>query len=248
MLNNRLNYHMARKTALSVISPHTGITTDGLSRTSVLYERLREDLLHGDLKAGEKLAVAALSERYAFGASPVREALSRLSSEGLVERVDQRGFRAAVVDFAELPVLTQTRCELEGLALRQSIACRTPAWEEKLVLIVHRLSKTPRSLSPTSYVRNPAWEELHSEFHNTLIANCPSRWLRQFCNTLAEEAFRFRQVAASSNYTKRDEHAEHIELFQASIQGDADKAAHLLQSHYLHTSHLTSQAVKPPGG
>ncbi len=237
---------MPRKSALSVISPSTGITKDGLSRTSVLYERLREDLLHGDLKAGEKLAVAALSERYEFGGSPVREALSRLSSEGLVERIDQRGFRAAALDFAELPVLTQTRCDVESLALRQSIALRSSPWEEKLVLIVHRLSKTPRSLSPMSYVRNPAWEELHGEFHMALIANCPSRWMRQFCNTLAEEAFRFRQVAASSNYARRDEHAEHVALFQASINGDADLAVQLLQSHYQRTAHLTSQAVSLP--
>ena len=107
---------MARKSALSLVSPSTGIAQSGLSRTSVVYERLRQDLLHGDLKAGEKLAVASLSMRYAFGASPVREALSRLSAEGLVEQIDQRGFRAAALDFSELPVLTQTRCELESLA------------------------------------------------------------------------------------------------------------------------------------
>ena len=62
---------MARKSALSLVSPSTGIAQSGLSRTSVVYERLRQDLLHGDLKAGEKLAVASLSIRYAFGASPV---------------------------------------------------------------------------------------------------------------------------------------------------------------------------------
>jgi GntR family transcriptional regulator, carbon starvation induced regulator len=238
---------MPRKSALSVISPTTGVAQEGMSRSSVVYERLREDLLHGDLKAGDKLAVATLSERYAFGASPVREALSRLSSEGLVERIDQRGFRAAVVDFSEVPLLTQTRCELEGLALRQSIALRNVAWEERLVVIVHRLSKTPRSLSQTSYVRNPVWEELHGEFHASLIENCPSRWMRQFCKTMAEEAFRFRQVAASINYAKRDEHAEHVALFQASINGDADKAVALLNAHYQRTAHLTSQAVNPSG-
>ena len=41
---------MARKSALSVISPSTGMAQSGLSRTTVVYERLRQDLLHGDLK------------------------------------------------------------------------------------------------------------------------------------------------------------------------------------------------------
>jgi len=234
---------MARKSALSVISPSTGMAQSGLSRTTVVYERLRQDLLHGDLKAGEKLAVASLSQRYAFGASPVREALSRLSAEGLVEQIDQRGFRAAALDFTELPVLTQTRCELESLALRQSIAGRNKAWEDALVVIVHHLAKTPRSLSAESYVRNPVWEDLHAQFHTALIANCPSRWLKQFCSTLTTEAFRFRQVAAAKSYAKRDEHAEHMALFQASIDGQADQAAALLQAHYQRTTVLTSQAA-----
>ena len=234
---------MARKSALSVISPSTGLAQDGLSRTSVVYERLRQDLLHGDLKAGDKLAVAALSKRYAFGASPVREALSRLSAEGLVEQIDQRGFRAAALDFAELPVLTQTRCELESLALRQSIALKNKAWEDALVIIIHHLAKTPRSLSVDTYVRNPVWEDLHAQFHSTLIANCPSRWLKQFCGALTGEAFRFRQVAASKSYAKRDEHTEHMALFQASIDGNADQAVALLQAHYKRTSVLTSQAA-----
>lgn len=234
---------MARKSALSVISLSTGIAQDGLSRTSVVYERLRQDLLNGDLKAGDKLAVASLSQRYAFGASPVREALSRLSAEGLVEQIDQRGFRAAALDFAELPLLTQTRCELESLALRQSIALKSKAWEDALVIIVHHLAKTPRSLSAESYVRNPVWEDLHAQFHTALIANCPSRWLRQFCDTLTGEAFRFRQVAASKSYAKRDEHTEHMALFQASIEGNADQAVALLQAHYQRTSVLTSQAA-----
>ncbi len=234
---------MSRKSALSFVSPDTGITHDGLSRTSVVYERLRQDLLHGDLKAGEKLAVAALSERYVTGASSVREALSRLSAEGLVEQIDQRGFRAARLDFTELPALTKTRCEIESLALTQSIALRNSAWEENLVVILHRLSKTPRSLSQISYVRNPVWEDLHADFHAALLANCPSRWLRRFCHTLSEEAFRFRQVAASSNYARRDEHAEHVALFQASISGSTTQATNLLQSHYQRTEQLTSQSV-----
>jgi DNA-binding GntR family transcriptional regulator len=234
---------MARKSALSLVSPSTGIAQSGLSRTSVVYERLRQDLLHGDLKAGEKLAVASLSMRYAFGASPVREALSRLSAEGLVEQIDQRGFRAAALDFSELPVLTQTRCELESLALRQSIALRSKAWEDALVVIVHHLAKTPRSLSDKSYVRNPVWEDLHAQLHTTLIANCPSRWLKQFCSTLTGEAFRFRQVAAFKSYAHRDEHAEHMALFQASIDGNADLAVALLQAHYQRTSSLTSEAA-----
>ena len=94
---------MARKPALSLVSTSSGDVVDGLSRSSLLYNLLRQDLLHGVFSSGDKLAVMALSTRYTMGASSVREALSRLSSEGLVERIDQRGFRVASLDWAEIP-------------------------------------------------------------------------------------------------------------------------------------------------
>lgn len=237
---------MARKPALSLVSTFSGEMVDGLSRSSVVYDLLRQDLLHGVFAPGERLAMLALSTRYAMGASSVREALSRLSSEGLVERIDQKGFRVASLDWSELPVLLQTRCQVEGLALRDSIQRRTPAWEDGLVLLVHRLSKTPRSLAPDKYVINPVWEELHAQFHQALLANCASRRLRQFCASLADDAYRFRQLAASQNYAVRDE-AEHVAIFNACISGNEDEAVALLESHYRRTAALTqvAQAMAP---
>jgi GntR family carbon starvation induced transcriptional regulator len=232
---------MSRKPALSVVSSSSGDVVGGLSRSSVLYNLLRQDLLHGAFAPGEKLAVQALGTRYAMGASSVREALSRLSSEGLVERIDQKGFRVAGLDWAELPILLQTRCQVEGLALRDSIHRRTSAWEDNLVLLVHRLSKEPRSLAADKYVLNPAWEQLHLQLHQALLANCASRWLRQFCASLTDEAYRFRQVAASQSFAKRDE-AEHIAIFQASIDGRAEEAVALLEAHYRKTAALTQGA------
>lgn len=232
---------MARKPALSLVSSSSGEIVDGLSRSSVVYDLLRQDLLHGIFTPGEKLAVVALSTRYAMGASSVREALNRLSSEGLVEHIDQKGFRVASLDWTELPILLETRCQVEGLALRDSIKHRTPAWEDRLVLLVYHLSKTPRSLATDKYVINPVWEELHAQFHQALLANCSSRWLRQFCASLADEAYRFRQVAASRNYAVRDE-GEHVGIFNACISGNEDDAVTLLEAHYRHTAALTQVA------
>lgn len=233
---------MARKHALSLVAASSHDVADGLSRSSVVYNLLRHDLLHGVFTPGEKLGMVALCTRYGMGASSVREALSKLSSENLVERVDHKGFRVAGLDCSELPVLIQTRCDVEVLALRDSIRRRTPEWEDKLVLLIHRLSKTPRSLAADKYMLNPAWEELHAQFHQTLIANCSSRWLRQFCASLADEAYRFRQVAASQNYAKRDE-AEHVDMFNACISGNEDEAAALLEAHYRRTATLTQLAT-----
>jgi len=235
---------MARKPALRSESPEEGRAT---TRASAVYELLRADITHGALEPGSKLRVEAICKRYEVGASPLREALNRLSAEGLVARTDQRGFSVATLRWDELPILTRNRFQLESLALRESIEQRDAAWEDQLVLLVHHLSRTPRSLAADHYVPNPAWETLHREFHRALLARCPSRWLLGFCDSLADEAYRFRQVAAGKSFSKRNEHAEHVAIFEAAIEGRADDAVRLLGEHYTRTAAVVATQARARG-
>lgn len=236
---------MARKSALSEVSER-GVAS--ATRASAVYEQLRADIAHGQLEPGAKLRVGAMCSRYGVGASPLREALSRLSSEGLVDRTDLRGFSVAPLHWDELPILTQNRVQVESIALRESIDRRDAEMEDKLVLLMHRLSRTPRSLAPDSHVTNPAWEALHRDFHRTLLSRCPSRWLRGFCDSLAEESYRFRQVAAGKTFSKRDEHAEHVAVFEAVIEGRGDDAVKALEAHYLRTADVVAAQARPGRG
>src|SRR5687768_3832868 len=97
---------------------------------SVAYQRLREDIINAKHAPGGRLRVQELSERYALGPSPIREALNRLSRDGLVTLSDRRGFSVTPLSRAHLEELTRTRCWLNELALRQSIAGGDAAWEE----------------------------------------------------------------------------------------------------------------------
>ena len=228
---------MPRKPALA----NQTLDATGTTRASAVYDALRSDILHGGFKPDDKLKVDLVSTRYGVGASPVREALNRLSAEGLVTRNDQRGFSVAALRWDDLATLTSTRCQVEAIALGESIAARQPAWEDALALLVHRLSRTPRSLADSHFVPNPEWEALHRQFHDQLLANCPSRWLRDFCASLSTEAYRYRQLAASRNFSSRNEHAEHLALFHAAIEGRADDAVQLLTDHYRRTSKSVSE-------
>ncbi len=108
--------------------------TDGRNLSERAYDLIRRDVLNGVLIPGEKLQIEAVSDRYGIGVAPVREALNRLSSEGLVERKSQRGFFVAEISMAALEELVKTRIWLETLALRESIVHWNEEWEEKLVL------------------------------------------------------------------------------------------------------------------
>lgn len=215
------------------------VTAHGMAtRATSLVDRLRADLLGGVLEPGSKLAIEALGERYATGQTPLREALNRLVADGLVERREQRGFAVAGISADDLAEITQTRCWLEEIALRQSIAAHRTDWEEALVLAHHRLSRTPRSLAEDRFEDNPAWEPLHRAFHRALIAGCGSRWLLGFCEQLADQHHRYRRLSAPRAFAKRGVQGEHRQLMDAALAGDADEAVARLQAHYRRTQQV----------
>lgn len=210
------------------------VTSGGASITAQLFDRLRDDILNGNLQPGQKLKIETLREQYSVGASPVREALSMLTSEGLVQRLDQRGFRVSEISVSAFEELLRTRCWLEERALRESIASGSAAWEEGVLLAHHRLTKTPRSAGPSDGA-SPKWETAHKLFHMSLLSACGSGFLIGFCEQLYDLNIRYRNIAGSVAYPSRNVAAEHLAICEAAIDGDADQAVKLLVEHYTDT-------------
>lgn len=207
------------------------------SATHGAYLTLRDLILTGQLPAGEKLKIEQLRGLLKTGASPVREALSLLTSDMLVERIDQRGFRAAPANKANFAEILALRCTLDDLALRQSIANATEVWEERLVLKHHHMRKA--ATQGTS-----AFEEAHKAFHMALLANSGSPMLERFCAQLYDLNIRYRYLAASgSKYQSRNIDAEHTRIMEAAIQRNADAASAGLLSHYRLTGEYLSREM-----
>ena len=227
---------------MASVTPESPGKPDGVGGTlaSSVYDMMRQDILKGDLPPGEKLRVEYLRDRYGVGASPIREALNRLSVDGVVVRVDQKGFRVAEVSVAELDELIKTRCWLEETAIRESIAAGDDAWEERLVLAFHRLSKTPRSADQVTSAMNPDWEVLHRAFHLALIGACGSRWLISYCEQLNDLADRYRQLAV---YPRRNELDEHKAIMDAAVNRKPDDAVEVLVDHYRRTADIIRDSV-----
>jgi DNA-binding GntR family transcriptional regulator len=209
---------------MNVIDPDVK-TPDG-SATQRAYRTLRKMIVTGDLKPGEKLKIDRLREALDTGASPIREALSLLTSDNLVERIDQRGFRTAEVSAANFEEILILRCTLEDLALRESIAAATQSWEEGIVLAHHRMERARNA-------RDPAFEDLHKDFHMALLANSPSPILLKFCSQLYDLNIRYRYLAGNAlNYQRRDVGDEHKGILDAAVARDAHTASERLLTHY----------------
>lgn len=227
-----------------------GSRTSTESFTRRAYARLREDIISGKLKPGRKLKIEELRRAYDIGSTPTREALSLLTSDCLVERMDQRGFKVCGVSAREFEELLNTRCWLEERALRESIRHGDAGWEEKVVLAAYRLTRVPRSGADDRFVANPEWERRHKRFHMTLISACNSSYLLKFCDQLYDQNVRYRQLAGEAAYPSRDITAEHGAIVDASLARDSGLAARLLTSHYVNTgrflkSQFEDRALQP---
>jgi DNA-binding GntR family transcriptional regulator len=218
------------------------VTPDGEaaegSATHRAYLALRDLIVTGAIKPGEKLKIDGLRQRLDVGASPIREALSLLTSDNLVERLDQRGFRAAAVSVENFEEILRLRCTLEDLALRESLGNATVAWEEGIVLAHHRMERA-KSGTGTDF------ETMHKGFHMSLLANAKSPILLKFCSQLYDLNIRYRFLAGGAlDYRKRDVSDEHRRILDAVIARDADDASTQLLTHYKTTGAFLSGLVE----
>src|SRR3546814_369960 len=95
------------------------------------FIELRRQLLSGALQPGEPLRLERLKQDLKIGFTPLREALMRLSSEGLVLAEEQRGFRVAPATLADLEDIMTSRAEIEALALQRAIRLGGDDWRSE---------------------------------------------------------------------------------------------------------------------
>jgi DNA-binding GntR family transcriptional regulator len=195
-----------------------------------VFNRLQSDLKANRFQPGERLRFQAMTSLYEVGIAPLREALSRLSEAGLVVQVGQKGFRVAEATLTDLMDVIETRRFLEVHAFQEAIRHGDERWESEVVASFHRFSKVARH-KPSTPEERAAWEERHTNFHQALIAGCPSRWLQQFWSVVFDHAERYRRLAIEVGHWTEDELKDHEDLMNVAIARDAEKAGELLQHH-----------------
>ncbi|CAG9271574.1 DNA-binding transcriptional regulator, GntR family [Paraburkholderia unamae] len=203
---------------------------------SAIHARLRRDILCGALKPGERLRVNDIAQRYGGGTIPTREALSRLTAELLVVYLDQRGFAVAPLSQEGLEDLTRARVWTAEVAVREAVRNGDAAWEERVLLAYHRLSKVSRYNSEDPPVQNEAYDPLHREFHLQLFSGCGSVWMVDTCMRLFDHAQRYRSLSRQAVVMPRE--CEHRDLVDAILQRRAEDAVALIGEHFRLTARI----------
>jgi DNA-binding GntR family transcriptional regulator len=204
------------------------------SHADRVHDELRSDILNGRFQPGERLKFAHLQAAYGASASTAREALTRLSQQGLVVSKPQSGYSVWPLSLPDLLELTVLRKDVEGLALRYAIENGDLAWQAELVAAHHVLEQTPQfEDGPTgeTVVRND-WASAHKRFHETLIRGCGSARLFDFAASLRSSIDLYLRWSCPAGIpADRDVAREHREILEAVVARDPMRALTTLSSH-----------------
>ena len=212
------------------------------------YDRLRADLLSCRLIPGEPIQIKETSA--ALGTNPiaVREALSKLTSDGLVVAEHQKGFRAAPISADALRDLTRVRIEIESSCLKSAITRGDIEWETNIVAALHRLVRTPLRAAGDPHRGNDEWSAHHALYHQALVGSCDSPLLLHIRDTLYAQSERYRRLSlpltefgGAAAYV-RDVNREHTEIAEAVIRREVELAITLMAAHFQKTTDMVLES------
>lgn len=193
------------------------------------YHQIKRDIIFGDLAPGAKLKLDGLRERYQASMSTLRETLNRLSSEGFVDALDQRGFFVTPVSRQDLVEIANLRVLLECHALRLSIKNGDTDWEGNLVAAHHKLHLMEKKMLGGDDSQKEDWKRYDWEFHLALIEACGSHNLLSLHAVLYDKYLRYQMLVLTNRGADAVE--EHRQVFEAALARDVDTAAATLKTH-----------------
>jgi DNA-binding GntR family transcriptional regulator len=207
-----------------------GVTVTAATRTGQIYEVLRSELLNGVLHPGQKLKVAEFVGRFGVSQSVIREALTRLTEQGLLVAAPQRGIRVRGLSIDDIAELTETRVQVESLALRLAIERGDLQWETGILAAHHRLERTPVLRDDGTVSED--WSLQHRDFHRALLTGCHNRRLESVANSLRDSAELYRRwYWVLTDDHQRDIAREHRQLKEFALARDAGRAIEVLAGH-----------------
>lgn len=191
----------------------------------VVFNTLRQAILKGELKPGERLMEIALAERLGVSRTPIREAMRKLELEGLVVMIPRRGAQVANITEKDLNDVLEVRIVLENMAVEN--ACNRMTEEE-----MDQLWASEKEFEQTMVDGNLVHlAEADVAFHEVIYKASDNRRLIQVLNNLREQIYRYRVEYLKDEDTRNDLVKEHRELTEAIRRRDVKAAQEISFRH-----------------
>lgn len=191
----------------------------------VVFKTLRQAILKGELKPGERLMEIALAEKLGVSRTPIREAMRKLELEGLVIMVPRKGAQVANITEKDLNDVLEVRIGLENMAIEKACCLMKEEDFQKLKEAEQHFAKVLEEGDLTELA------EADVEFHEIIYKASNNQRLLQLLNNLREVIYRYRIEYLKDEPTRLLLTQEHKEIYEAIHARDAQKAKAITFTH-----------------
>lgn len=191
----------------------------------VVFKTLRQEILTGKLKPGERLMEIQLANKLGVSRTPIREAIRKLELDGLVIMIPRRGAEVAQITLKDLKDVMEVRCALDVLAIE--LACDRMGREELNSL--YQACENFRDAVKTKDTRKLA--EADVAFHDAIVLSTGNTRLIQLVSNLSEQMYRYRFEYLKDATSHEMLQQEHMEMYQNILKKDKAAAASVVRKH-----------------
>lgn len=192
---------------------------------------LRRDIVRGVFEPLERLKVEHLTQFYDVGHTPIREAISRLLGTGLISHEPQKGYRVAQVSLGDYNDVLDIYQRIRRLALDMAMERGDAAWEERVVVQMHRSMKARPVAADGDPEARELWQRAYGDLQAELISGCGSPALARIFRDIGARAERYGNLFGDvTSELDRDFAAEHRQIVDALIARDPQRVQAVLDA------------------
>lgn len=204
----------------------------------VIFTTIREAIIMGELKPGERLMEVQLAEKMGVSRTPVREAIRKLELEGLVNMVPRKGAHVARLSAKDIMDVLEIRASLDGLA---TALATQRIGDDELRELKHIQSQFE------NYVEKDNLQGIVKkdvEFHDVIYRASQNDKLIQIVSNLREQVYRFRVIYLKDFSSTKEVIKEHMEIYKAIVEKDPTAAREAAKNHIKNQEIMIINAIK----
>lgn len=191
----------------------------------VIFNTIREAIIVGELRPGERLMEVQLAEKMGVSRTPVREAIRKLELEGLVEMLPRKGAHVAEVSVKDIMDVLEVRASLDGLATLLAAERMTEDEIKELKHVYGQFANYVEKENLQGSIKKDV------EFHDIIYRSSRNDKLQQISSNLREQVQRFRVIYLKGYNNPKNIVAEHMEIIDAITSKNGEKARTVAQEH-----------------
>ncbi|TFI47867.1 GntR family transcriptional regulator [Diaphorobacter sp. DS2] len=202
-----------------------------------VYLHIKDLILDGEFKAGDRLVERELAERLNISRTPIREALFRLESQGFVKTVPRKGVIVADISEKEIIEVFTILSSLEVLAAKLAVQKLDDEMKNKFTGSIKKVQE---------FLNNPEEDaaELHRELNHLLYSSAKNVKLYEMLSGLSDYIRAFAKIGHKNPGRAKQSMEEHLKIMEAIVNKEMEMAEYLTKIHIENSKKAYIEAVQ----